>query len=35
MDYYKELINCNKNIYSIKQIVDTKQRNFKMKGKRL
>lgn len=35
MDYYKELINCNKKIYSIKQIVDTKQRNFKMKGKRL
>lgn len=28
MDYYKELINCNKKIYPIKQIVDTKQRNF-------
>lgn len=28
MDYYKELINCNKKIYLIKQIVDTKQRNF-------
>lgn len=34
MDYYKELIVIKK-IYSIKQIVDTKQRNFKMKGKRL